>query len=78
MDPLILGAIVAAVTIFILFSGISVANGLLVVGFQVVLWSQTLAHVLYLRQCQVHLLRLARLLGKWASRKCGSVTSLMA
>ena len=32
MDPLILGAIVAAVTIFILFSGISVANGLLVVS----------------------------------------------
>src|SRR5210317_1953576 len=32
MDPLLLGAIVAAVTIFILFSGISVANGLLVVS----------------------------------------------
>lgn len=32
MDPLFLGAIVAAVTIFILFSGISVANGLLVVS----------------------------------------------
>ena len=32
MDPLLLGAIVGAVTIFILFSGISVANGLLVVS----------------------------------------------
>ncbi|NCW74681.1 MAG: TRAP transporter large permease, partial [Gammaproteobacteria bacterium] len=32
MDPLLLGLIVAVVTIFVLFSGISVANGLLVVS----------------------------------------------
>ena len=32
MDPLVLGLLVAATTIFILFSGISVANGLLVVS----------------------------------------------
>jgi TRAP-type mannitol/chloroaromatic compound transport system permease large subunit len=32
MDPLLLGLLVAAVTIFVLFSGISVANGLLVVS----------------------------------------------
>lgn len=31
-DPLILGALVAAFTVFVLFSGISVANGLLVVA----------------------------------------------
>ena len=32
MDPLVLGLVVAAATIFVLFSGISVANGLLVVS----------------------------------------------
>ena len=32
MDPLVLGLLVATTTIFILFSGISVANGLLVVS----------------------------------------------
>ena len=32
MDPLVLGLLVATVTILILFSGISVANGLLVVS----------------------------------------------
>ncbi len=32
MDPLLLGLIVATVTIFVIFSGISVANGLLVLS----------------------------------------------
>lgn len=32
MDPLLLGLIVAAVTIFVLFSGVAVANGLLIVS----------------------------------------------
>ena len=32
MDPLVLGLLVATITILILFSGISVANGLLVVS----------------------------------------------
>ena len=32
MDPLVLGLIVAAVTIFVLFSGVAVANGLLIVS----------------------------------------------
>ena len=32
MDPLVLGLIVAIVTILILFSGVAVANGLLIVS----------------------------------------------
>ena len=47
MDPLSLGAVVALVTVLVLFSGVSVANGLLIVsaGFLIVFDEIGRAHV---------------------------------